>query len=135
LRLTRTVQFNPLLFQLVPLVNVLFLVFMLFSMSARFVLQPGVAVTLPYSTFTLAPQRHPQIVSITSAPVPAIYFHSGKVTLEDFGKALESQTPQPKSIILKADRAAPYEMVALVMDEALKRGYSVILAASPEASR
>ncbi len=132
MKLTRTVQFNPLLFQLVPVANVLFLVFMLFAMSSRFVLQPGVAVTLPFSTFTLGPQHEPQIVSVTSAPVPAIYCRSGKVTLEQLGNVLDSQPPQPRSLVIKADRNTQYDVVMQIMTLAIKKGYSVVLATSPE---
>jgi len=132
LRLTRTVQFNPALFQLIPVVNVLFLVFMLFAMSSRFVLQPGVAVTLPFSAFTLGPQHEPQIVSITAAPASAIYFRSSKVTLDELGTMLDAHPVQPRSLVLKADRNTPYDVVVQIMNLALKRGYSVVLATSPE---
>jgi biopolymer transport protein ExbD len=131
-KLTRTVQFNPLLFQLVPALNVLFLVFMLFAMSSRFVLQPGIAVTLPLSSFTLGPQRQPQIVSVTAAPVPAIYFRDQKITLRELAEHLATQTGQQHALIIKADKGAPYDMVVQIMNQALKRGYSVALATTPE---
>jgi biopolymer transport protein ExbD len=131
LKLTRTVQFNPALFHLVPVVNVLFLVFMLFAMSSRFVLQPGVAVSLPFSSFTLGPQAHPQIVSVISAPVPAIYYRDEKMTLEEFGRKLGAQAEPEHSLIIKADRGTPYDLVVQIMNQGLKRGYTVVLAATP----
>ncbi|MDQ3625317.1 MAG: biopolymer transporter ExbD, partial [Verrucomicrobiota bacterium] len=88
MKLERTLKFNPMLVNLIPVVNVLFLVVAFFAMSSRFVLQPGLSVTLPSSGFTLAPPQDPLIVSITSAPVPAIYFRDQKVTFEELGARL-----------------------------------------------
>jgi biopolymer transport protein ExbD len=132
LKLTRTVQFHPALFHLLPLVNVLFLVFMLFALSSRFTLQPGISIALPRSSFTLAPQIDPQIVSITSAPVPAIYHRDQKVTLEELSARLASgEASRQRSLIIKADRGTPYDLVVQITGEGLRHGYSVVLATAP----
>jgi biopolymer transport protein ExbD len=131
-KLTRTVHFNPALFQVVPAVNVLFLVFMLFAMSSRFVLQPGIAVTLPLSSFTLGPQTKPQIVSVTAAPAPAIYYRDQKVTLTEAADLLKRQSAGSHALIIRADKNAPYDTVVQLMNAALKLGYSVALAATPD---
>ena len=67
MKLTRNLKFNPALFGVIPLVNVLFLVVFFFALSSRFVLQPGMAVTLPASSFTLSPRLDAQIISVTAA--------------------------------------------------------------------
>jgi biopolymer transport protein ExbD len=131
-KLTRTARFSPALFPLVPVVNVLFLVFMLFAMSSRFVLQPGISVALPLSSFTLGPQHDPQIVSVTSAPVPAIYHRDQKVTLEELDQRLGATPSKQRSLIVKADRRTPYDLVFQVMNQGLRHGFSVVLAATPE---
>jgi biopolymer transport protein ExbD len=115
----------------VPLINVLFLVVVFFAMSSRFVLQPGLAVTLPVSSFTLTPQREPQIVSITSTPVPAIYHREQKVTLEELGARLRDIRSRDRTLIIKADRGTPYDLVMQITNQALQNGYSVVLAAQP----
>ena|SRR5450432_1213061 len=132
MKLSRTVHFNPALFIFVPLVAVLFVLVLFFTLSSRFVLQPGVSVTLPFSTFMLGPQRDPQIVSITSAPMPAIYFHDQKLTPEEFAKSLAQNHGRDKTLIIKADRATPYEIVTNVMNQGLQAGYAVVLATSEE---
>jgi biopolymer transport protein ExbD len=131
-KLTRTLRVHPALFQVLPLVNVLFLVLMLFAMSSRFVLQPGVSVALPFSSFTLEPQQNPQVVSITAAPQPAIYHLNRKVTLEELDAQLATGPAEKRSLIIKADRSAPYNLVVQVMNAGLKHGFSVIMAAAPE---
>jgi biopolymer transport protein ExbD len=130
MKLSRTVTHNPALFNLVPLVNVVFLLLIFFALSTTFVLQPGIAVTLPYSSYSLAPQRNPLIVSITSAPSQAIYFRDQKVTLEDLNKSLSDSRIKNKTLIIKADRSTSWDLIWRITNEGLQQGYSVVYATS-----
>jgi biopolymer transport protein ExbD len=132
MKLTRTLNFNPVWFGVIPLINVLFLVVIFFALSSRFVLQPGMAVTLPASSFTLGPRSGAQIVSVTSAPVPAIYHRDQRVSLDELRQRLAQTGTRERAVILKADKDTPYELVVQVTDEALKLGFSVVLATSSE---
>src|SRR3954465_3955171 len=120
MRLTRQSTFHPALFHMLPLVNVLFLVFMLFAMSSRFVLQPGIGVVLPVSSFTLGPQTNPQIVSVTSAPVPTIYHSDRRVSLGELDQRLGSDPVKQRSLIIKADRNTPYDLVLQITNTGLR---------------
>lgn len=128
MKLTRSSQPNWTLFALVPFINVLFLVVIFFGLSTRFVVQPGVAVSLPFSPFRLAPERNPEVVSITSAPVPAMYFRDERVTLDQLAETLSRDRASDRTLIIKADRNTPYENVVGVMNAALKLGIPVVLA-------
>ncbi|MGB8167241.1 MAG: biopolymer transporter ExbD [Chthoniobacteraceae bacterium] len=132
MKLTRTLKINPAMFTAVPLVNVIFLVVVFFALSSRFVLQPGMAISLPVSGFTLGPQRDARIVSVTAAPVPSIFFRDRKVTLEELRQQLTDHRGRDRSLIIKADRGTPYDLVVQLMNEGLKLGFSVVLATSPE---
>lgn len=132
MKLERHYTVSPALFSIVPMLNVLFLVVAYFALSSHFVLQSGMAVTLPLSPFTLGPQRAAQIVSVTAAPVPAIYFQDEKVTLEELQARLEARNPDSRTLIVKADRTTPYDVAVQIANVGLKLGYSVVLAASPE---
>src|ERR1041385_8599321 len=105
MKLTRNLKINPALFDVIPLFNVLFLVVVFFALSSRFVLQPGMAVTLPASSFTLGPRTDAQIVSVTSAPVPAIYHRDQRVSLDELRQRLAQSSVRERSLILKADKA------------------------------
>jgi biopolymer transport protein ExbD len=133
-KLTRTFQIHPALFNVVPLINVIFLVIVFFALSSRFVLQPGMAISLPVSAFTLGPQRDANIVSVTAAPVPSIYFRDRKVTIDELRQQLTESRGRERSLIIKADRGTPYELVMQLMNEGLKLGFSVVLATNPERS-
>jgi biopolymer transport protein ExbD len=132
MKLTRTLKFGPALFGIIPLINVIFLVVLFFSLSSRFVLQPGLAVTLPASSFTLGPRVDAQIVSVTAAPVPVIYHRDQRVSLEELRQRLAETKVSERSLIIKADKNTPYDLVVRITDEALKLGFSVILATDSE---
>jgi biopolymer transport protein ExbD len=132
MKLERNLTLSPALFSVIPLINVLFLVVVFFALSSRFVLQPGLAITLPVSPFALGPQRGAQIVSITAAPVPAIYFRDQKVALEELRVQLAQTPAGRRTLIVKADRSTPYDLAVQIMNEGLKLGFSVVLAANPE---
>jgi biopolymer transport protein ExbD len=131
-KLTRNLKFNPVFAGLIPLVNVCFLVVIFFALSSRFVLQPGLAVSLPVSSYTLAPQPDAQIISITPTPVPTIYFRDEKVTLEELTKRLAQGRGRGRSLIVKADRGTRIDLLMDVMKAGLSQGFSIVLASSSE---
>jgi len=132
MKLTRTLKFNPALFSIIPLINVIFLVVVFFALSSRFVLQPGMTVTLPASSFTLSPRVDAQIVSITAGPVPAIYHRDQRVSIDELRQRLATTNVRERSLIIKADKNTPYDLVVRITDEALKLGFSVVLATDSE---
>ena len=131
MKLTRSVRLNPFLIFIVPLVDVAFLLVLLFVASSTFLLHPGISVNLPFSKFTLGPQRDPAIVSVTAGPFPAVYYRDQKVSIEELGKRLGVDPIPEKSVIIRADRMAPQGAVVEVMNLCLERGYSVVLATAP----
>ena len=132
MKLSRTKEYNFGWLVVFPLLDVAFLLIFFLLLSSNFILQPGIAVTLPFSRFTLGPQGNEQIISITGGAASAIYFRDQKVTFEQLGPLLDAAKGQGRSIIIKADRLTPYEMVVQVTNAALERGIaSVALAANP----
>jgi len=132
MKLSRTVKFHPALFGLIPIINVLFLVVLFFSVGSRFVLQPGIAITLPFSSWTLEPQKDPQILTITGGAAPAIYFRDRRWEVDDIRQALSAPELKDHTLIVKADRSTPYALVIRVVDEGLRAGLPVVLATAPE---
>jgi biopolymer transport protein ExbD len=132
MKLTRTKQYNFGWLVLFPLVDLAFLLMFFLLLSSNFMLQPGISLSLPFSRFTLGPQLNQQIISITGAGVPAIYFRNQKITLERLGPLLDAAKRENRSIIIKADRSTPYELVIAVSNAALEHGISsVALATTP----
>ena|SRR5438105_4276978 len=133
MKLSRTSQISFGWLYVFPLLDVVFLLFFFFLLSSDFMLQPGISVSVPFSRFTLGPQPNQEIISITGGPNPAIYLRDQKVSLAQLGPALDATKHAGRSIVIKADRLVPYDLVMSVTNAALERGISsVALATSPQ---
>ena len=132
MKLSRTKEYNFGWLVVFPLLDVVFLLLLFLLLSPNFILQPGIAVSMPFSHFTLGPQINQQIISITGGAAPAIYFRDQRITLKQLGPLLDEAKAEGRSIIIKADRLTPYEMVIEVANAALEHGItSVALATTP----
>lgn len=131
MKLTRSVHLNPFLIFIIPLVDLVFLLLLLFLVSSTFLLHPGISVNLPFSKFTLGPQKNPLLVSITAGPYPTIYYRDQQIQLSELARRLEQDRGAERSIVVQADRLAPQGSVVEVMNLCLENGYSVVLATSP----
>ena len=113
-----------------PLLDVVFLMLFFLLLSSNFVLQPGISVSVPFSKFMLAPPAKYEIISITNGAT--VYFRDEKIAIDDLGPQLDSARTEGRSVIIKADKATPYEMVIRVANVALEHGVpSVALATAP----
>ena len=131
-KLSRTTNYNFGWLLLIGLVDLAFLLAFFLLLSSNFILQQGISISMPFSRFSLGPQSNQQIISITGGAVSAIYFQDQRVTMEQLGPLLDAAKRKDQSIIIKADRSAPYETVAAVTNAALEHGItSVALAATP----
>jgi len=102
-------------------------------MQGNFMLQPGVSLKVPDSPFLLLPQQDPEIVSVTGAPLPRIYHGNHAVSPEDLEKELRA-TNRTGSLIIKADRLAPYDLLLRILSVGVRCGYTVVLASAPGGS-
>ena len=132
MKLTRSIHLNPFLIFIIPLVDLFFLLLLVFLVSSTFLVHPGISVNLPFSKFTLGPQKNPVIVSITAGPYPLIYYRDQQIKLEELAHQLEADHVGDRSIIIQADRSTPQGSVIEVLNLCLEKGYSVVLATSPQ---
>jgi biopolymer transport protein ExbD len=133
MKLHRSKSVGSPLFFIAPAFSVALLLVFFVLLSASFMVQPGVTVAMPESPFILMPQRNPQIISITAAPISTIYFENQEVDLPSLKKMLEAepeQTRESRTIVVKADRFAPYDQVSGVINLAMQLGFPTVLAAS-----
>jgi len=130
MKLSRTKEYNFGWLVVLPLIDVAFLLIFFLLLSSSFILQPGIAVSLPFSRFTLAPQANEQIISITGGAVPAIYFRDQKITMQQLGSLLDATKREGRGIIIKADRSTSYDTVVQVTNLALERGITSVALAT-----
>ena len=132
MKLSRTKEYSFGWLVFLAVVDVTFLLVFFLLLSSNFILQQGISVSMPFSRFTLGPQTNQQIISITGGTVPAIYYRDQKVTIAQLGPLLDAAKREGLSVIIKADRSTPYEIVAQVTNAVLEHGItSVALAATP----
>lgn len=113
-----------------PALDVVLALVFFIILSTSFLLQPGVAVSVPDSPFLLAPQRDPLIISILAAPLSTVYFENEETTLSQLESKLKARTDRHHTLIIKTDRHAPFETLAAVMNLSLCLGYPTVIATS-----
>lgn len=128
MKLQRSTRYNPAWFVILPTINVLFVVLGYFALSKSFILQPGIAIRLPQSSFALRPERDPLLLSVTLDPVLTLFLDDRRITRAELAELLAKQTDKTRPLIIKADRRAPYELVMDLANLGLKHGLEVALA-------
>lgn len=130
MKLERSRRWNPAWFVIVPTFNVFLVVIGYFALSRTFVLQPGIAVRPPASSFALSPQMNPLLLSVTLEPVLTLFLGDRRLSVAEFEQALDQPSEQARPLIIKADRNVPYELVMQLANAGLERGLDVALAAA-----
>lgn len=128
MKLQRTYDLDAMWLLLAPIATAALLLMFLLLLCTSFVLQPGIAVEVPPSSFLLPPQHDPLVVSITGPPHPAVFFDNQQADLKKLGALLDSQHHRTHTVIIKSDRYAPTGLVTEVLNQALSHGYATILA-------
>ncbi len=127
---TRRAEFAPLIF--FPLLNVALLLVPFIVLGSSFVLHPGVSLSLPQSSFLLAPQTQSVFVSIAGGGVPRIYVDDRLSSQKQLGSDLDRFDPEEVGLVIRADRSVRFEVVFAVADVAMSKGFSVVLAAAQQ---
>jgi biopolymer transport protein ExbD len=143
--LTRRLQPIHGLIDLVPVVTVVLLLLLFFLLSSSFVLQPGIQIDPPKSEFSEGTPSSRLIVAVTMSPQlydaaglalprqPVMYFNDQIVTLDTLGQQLD-QLPvghTTRSLVLKADKNVPLDVVTDIWNVAFAHHLSVHQATSP----
>lgn len=144
--LTRRLQPLHGLIDLVPVVTVVLLLLLFFLLSSSFVLQPGIKVEPPKSVVWEGTPSSRLVVAVAMSsaqvdangvavpPHPVMYFNDQMVTLDSLGKELDALPigRDERSLILKADKDVPLDVVTDVMNTAFAhRIRSVHVATQP----
>ena len=133
------------LIDLAPVVTVVLLLLLFFLLSSSFVLQPGIKIDPPRSAFSYGTPSSRLIVEVTLSPPqvdangvphprePVLYFNDQIVTLDGLGAALD-KLPASRtmpSLIVKADKDVPLDVLNDIWNVAFTRRFSVHLATQP----
>lgn len=128
MKVERLFRFQPGFLFLAPVFDLALVLGFYLLLSSTFLLQPGVAVEVPKSPFLLAPQNHPAVLSITGPPRPALFWKNSEISQALLAQELDALQERGGTLIIKADRLVPYELIHQVSQLALTRQIPVVLA-------
>ena len=129
------------LVDMVPAVTVVLLLLLFFLLSSSFVLQPGVRVDPPHSSFSVGTPSSRLIVAVTLPPAqldangvpmkrdPVLYFDDKVVTLDELRADLD-RLPGGRttsSLVIKADKDVPLDEIMRVEDVAFAHHLPVVI--------
>lgn len=99
---------------IVPLIDVVFLLLIFFMLTSAFVSYPGIKINLPKAVTSKAILEKNLIITITDRDV--IYLNQQAVTLEKLALELRQAVGEDRSLLIKADRKVPLGKIVEVWD-------------------
>ncbi len=128
---SRRTEFAPVIF--FPMLNVVLLLLLFFILGSQFVLQPGISLSLPGTSFALPPQPGARFISVTAGNPARIFVDEIQTTVDGLREILAETSAPAAPIIIRADRGARFESVLEVADRVLGLGYPVAVAGVSQA--
>jgi biopolymer transport protein ExbD len=128
MKVERQFRFQPGFLFLAPVLDTALILACFVLFNSSFLLQPGVAVEVPKSAFSLVPSGTPRVLSITGPPRPALYWENEEITEGKLREHLEEMAREGGTLVIKAERLVPYDLVYHLSNLALERGVAVVLA-------
>jgi len=99
-----------------PLIDIVFLLLIFFMLTAHFITQPGIEITLPAAK-TAIPEEIEDIIVFISRE-DETFLNDRQIDIEDLRPALKAklEVSQKKTVILKADEKIDLVLAVQVMD-------------------
>ena len=99
-----------------PLIDIVFLLLIFFMLTANFIMQPGIKITLPAAKSSLLQDEDNIIISITKDN--RIFLNESEKNLDELEFALQKKLEESerKTVILKADEKINLGLAIKVMD-------------------
>lgn len=115
----RRVQAQP---DLIPMIDIIFLLLLFFILSSSFVLQQGINVSLPRTVTVERPVRKDVILVVSRDR--RVFLNNREVPLQAlWGLLIEEMKSQREGVlVIRADRAVSHGFVVRVMDIARQAG-------------
>jgi len=105
-----------------PLIDIVLLLLIFFMLTANFIMQPGIKITLPQAA-TAKPQKEENIIVFITKD-NKIYLNDREINIDELRDALEEKlkTARKKTVVLKADEKINLGLAVRVMDIAKQAG-------------
>lgn len=116
-----------------PLIDVLFILIIFFTISSTFLEQPGIKLELPTAKTSETQKTEKAVLYINDDAT--LFFMNEPVTLENLPERLQEAmtTNIDKSLIISADKKVQHGLVVKVMDIARANGVAkLVISTEPE---
>jgi biopolymer transport protein ExbD len=115
-----------------PLIDIVFLLLIFFMLTAHFIKQPGIEITLPTAKTATLEEVEDIIVFISRED--KIFLNDKQINIENLRAALEVEleASQKKTVILKADEKINLGLAVKVMDIAKQAGAEGLVISTKE---
>jgi biopolymer transport protein ExbD len=116
---------------LTPLIDVLFILIIFFTVSSTFLEQPGIELKLPEAESSESHTAQKVIVYIDNEN--NLFLNDDPVELENVAQSVEAliSAQTDKSVVLHADEEVPHGIIIRIMDLLRKQGiYKIIISTS-----
>jgi|SRR3989338_2369127 len=117
---------------LIPFVNVFFVLLIFFMFSSSFIFQPGMNVSLPKAVTAEVVSQENVVLVVTQDNV--IYLNDRQINEEELASSIRLLAKDKRSLLIKADSGSSLGKIVQILDICRLEGLSqVSLAASKEA--
>ena len=109
---------------IVPLINVVFLLLIFFMLTSNFISQSGIRVNLPKAVTSEAIQENSLVVVVTDSSLT--YLNERAMDSKELNARLRIAAKEKKPVLIKADRRASMGKIVEVWDMCRNAGISQI---------
>jgi biopolymer transport protein ExbD len=113
---------------LTPLIDVLFILIIFFTVSSTFLEQPGIELKLPEAESSQSHTAQKVIIYVDAEK--NLFLNDDPVTLDHLAESVEAMisAQTDKSVVLNADEGVTHGLIVRIMDSLRKKGiYKIIL--------
>lgn len=110
-----------------PLIDVLFILIIFFTISSTFLEQPGLKLDLPKAASSEPQRVERNVLSVTDDG--KIYLNDDEVSRADLAEAIRAAVgeSEDKSLIVSADQEARHGLIVEIMDTARQNGVEKLI--------
>jgi len=109
---------------IVPLIDVVFLLLIFFMLTSSFIFQPGIKVNLPKAITSEVLHKNSLVIIVSKND--AIYLDERNITIDELSTRLTIAAKEDRPLLIKADRGASLGRVVEVWDLCREEGISQI---------
>jgi biopolymer transport protein ExbD len=109
---------------IVPLIDVVFLLLIFFMLTSSFIFQPGIKVNLPKAITSEVVHKKSLVILITKDN--AVYLNERAITMDELTTRLAIAAKETRPLLIQADREASLGKVVEVWDLCREEGITQI---------